>query len=139
MLSTIVPMALPRPAADDGRSIREPTVNTAHSSLNRLTSAVSEARLWLAARWMSLPPAWRTERALIVVGGVVALSLLAAFHQVVHAGVERAAERDASAHRHRALAAICSVERQPEQRALCLLTTPSPRHADVRLAGAAPR
>ena len=81
------------------------------------------------AVWFALPPVWRSERALLVCAAVVAFALLAAFHQVVHASVDRAEARDAALRRHQNVAAICGVERSAEQRALCQLTTPQTRIA----------
>jgi hypothetical protein len=100
-------------------------VRTDTPSFIRAGSAWTEFRERIASFWQTVPPGWRGDRALLVVAAVIGLSLLAAFHQVVHAGVDRAAARDAAAHRHQKVAAICSVERTAELRALCVLTAPS--------------
>ena len=91
----------------------------------RAGSAWAEFRDRMVSFWQTVPPGWRGERALLVVAAVIGLSLLAAFHQVVHAGVDRAAARDAAAHRHQKIAAICSIQRTAELRTLCVLTAPS--------------
>jgi hypothetical protein len=111
-------------------------VNIANPSSDRIGDTWSRITRQLASSWAALPPQWRSDRALMAFAAVVALSLLAAFHQVVHAGVERAAARDAAAYRLQALKAICSTERSAEQRALCQLTTPSTPRAGVRVATA---
>ena len=112
-------------------------MNTANPSFDRIGDALSRMTQRLASSWAALPPQWRSDRALMVFAAVVALSLLAAFHQVVHAGVERAAARDAAAYRLQALKAACSTARSPEAHALCQLTTPSTPRAGVRVAAAA--
>lgn len=100
-------------------------MNTTHFPAQyRLAETWEATRQRVTGLWLSLPLGWRSERALLVVAAVTALSLLAAFHQVVHAGVDRAAARDAAARRHMVLVAVCSMQRGAEQRALCLLTTP---------------
>ena len=104
---------------------------TAPPDSGRIASTFDDWRLRAAAAWAALPPAWRSERALLAVAAVTALALLAAFHQVVHGSVERAAERDAAAHRQQALAALCSTEPDAQARAICLLTRPSTRATQV--------
>lgn len=94
-------------------------------SLTRPGSAGSDLARHIATFRQAVPPAWRTERAMLAVALVIGLSLLAGFHQVVHAGVARAAARDAAAHRHQQRVARCSIERSADQRALCLLTAPT--------------
>lgn len=101
---------------------------------SRIVASLNEFRQRAGASWSALPPAWRSERALLAVAATVALALLAAFHQVVHANVERAAERDAAAYRHQALAALCSLETDAQARAVCLLTRPSTRATQVAAA-----
>ena len=102
-------------------------------------STWAEVRQRFAVFWQTLPPGWRTEKALLAVAAVIGLSLLAAFHQVVHAGVDRAAARDGTARRHMQVAARCSIERTAELRALCVLTAPSagsPSGGETRVATA---
>jgi hypothetical protein len=103
-------------------------------AFDRIAAAFNALRERAVASWLALPPAWRTERALLAVAAVTALALLAAFHQVVHASVERAAERDAVAYRQQALAALCSVESDARARAVCLLTRPGTRATQVAAA-----
>lgn len=104
-------------------------------SSSRIADTWSAVRQRAAALWLALPPAWRSDASLMAVAAVMAFALLAAFHQVVHAGVDRAAARDLAAYRHQALAAACSVERRAEARALCLLTTSTaPRDTHVAVA-----
>lgn len=106
-------------------------MNFEPAAFGRIGTAFDDLRHRAHAFWFGLPASWRSERALLAVAAVAAFALLAAFHQVVHAGVERAAERDAAAYRKQALAALCSVETDPQARALCLLTRPSTRTTQV--------
>jgi hypothetical protein len=111
-------------AAHDGYALRETAVNIASNPFHRI-----------AMTWASWQDTWRRNPLIAVSAGVAALALLGAFHQVVHAGVDRAAARDALAHRLQAVTAACSVERKAEQRALCMLTmSPAPRDTHVAAA-----
>ena len=104
-------------------------------AFDRLAETCDALRRRATRLWLGVPPAWRSDRALLAVAAVTALALLAAFHQVVHAGIDRAAARDEAARRHLALKAACSLERSADQRALCLLTTPvAARREPLRLA-----
>lgn len=106
-------------------------------SMHRVVGALADARLRITEVGDARPPMWLSDRALAVYAAVVALSLLAAFHQVVHAGVDRAAARDAAAYRLQAIKAACSTERSAERRSLCQLTTPLTPRAGLRVAAAA--
>lgn len=116
------------------RSGRPIVISIAPPDFSRIGATLHDWRLRVAAAWSALPPAWRSERALLAVAAVTALALLAAFHQVVHASVERAAERDAATYRQQALAALCSTEPDARARAVCLLTRPSTRATQVAAA-----
>lgn len=110
---------------------RETLVNIHPAAFGRLATTFDDMRQRALAAWYGLPASWRSDRALLAVAAVTAFALLAAFHQVVHAGVERAAERDAAAYRRQALAALCSVEKDVQARALCELTRPGTRSTQV--------
>lgn len=124
-----------------GAEAHDPHKFEGHSMSSDTDTAVFDLSAdWRAMRgrvdavWRRLPPVWRSERRLLAVAAVVALALLAAFHQVVDAGVDRAARRDATAHRQQAVVALCGIERDAHQRALCLLTRPTAARAETRLA-----
>jgi hypothetical protein len=111
-------------------------VTTFAPAFDRVSAAFDELRRRASAEWQALPPGWRSEAALAAAGAVLALLLLVAFHQVVQASVERAAERDAAAYRQQALAALCSVEPDARAREVCLLTRPGTRAVTTQVAAA---
>jgi len=108
--------------------------SASHFPTSGLIDAWRELRERSRRAWHDLPERWRGEAALIAAGLVAALLLLVAFHQVVHAGVNRAAARDAALRSQQSVAAVCSVERDAGQRALCLLTRPAAGRGAVQVA-----
>jgi hypothetical protein len=98
---------------------------TSHTPMSGPIDAWRELHRRASQAWNELPPRWRSEAARVAAGLLVALVLLAAFHQIVAAGVERAAARAAALRGQQSVAALCSVERDARQRELCLLTRPT--------------
>jgi hypothetical protein len=112
------------------RANEETTMHGAtHSPMSGPIDAWRELQMRARQAWNELAPRWRSEAVRVAAGLLVALVLLVAFHQIVAAGVERAAARDAALRGQQSVAALCSVERDAGQRALCLLTRPAGRGA----------